>query len=187
MRTKVQEEDRENGGKIECDPKLRKIFINCEIRPQCLTEFQLAFHTLELESEPITVYISSLGGCLFTSLGIYNLLKNSKCEIHTIVTSIASSGAAIISLAGHKRSAYKNSMFFIHEPVDEISGEFHKVKESYKGSKKYLDYLVNIFHSHTGKAKSSIRRDLLNNKWFMAEEALNYGTKGFIDEIIDEE
>lgn len=187
MKRRVQEEDHENGGKIEFDLKLRKIFINCEIRPQCLTEFQLAFHALELEDGPITVYINSLGGCLFTSLGIYNLLKNSRCVIHTIVTSCASSGASFIALAGHKRSAYKSSMFFVHEPVDEIGGEFHKIRESYKGSKKCLDCIIDIFHEHTGKAKSSIRRDLLNNKWLMAKEALNYGTKGFIDEIIDEE
>jgi len=187
MRKKIQEEDHEGTGKIEFNLELRKIFINCEIGAQSLTEFQLGFHTLELEGGPITVYINSLGGCLFTSLGIYNLLKNSKCEIHTIVTSVASSGAALIALAGSKRSAYRGSMFFIHEPIDEITGEFHKIRESYKGSKKCLDYIVDTLHRGTGKAKSSIRKDLLSNRWLMAEEAINYGTRGFIDKIIDEE
>jgi len=183
---KDQTEDDGNGGKIEFDLKLREIFINCEIKPYYLTDFQLGFHTLELEDKPITIYINSVGGCLYTSLAIYNLVRNSKCEIHIVVTSMASSGATFIVLAGDIRRAYKNSMFFIHEPVDDVCGEFHKVKESYKGSKKYFDHILNLYHEHTGKSKSSIKKDLLSNKWLTAKEALNYGTKGFIDEIIDE-
>lgn len=77
-------------------------------------------------------------------------------------------------------------MIFIHEHVDEMSGEFHKMKESFKGSKEYFSHMVDIYHEHTGKPKSGIKRDLLTNKWLTAREALNYGTKGFIDEIIDE-
>ncbi len=184
---KIQKEIDEDVGKIECDLNLRKIFVNCEIRSQSLTEFQLIFHTLELEDKPIMIYINSIGGSLYASMGIYNLIRNSKCEIHTVVTSLASSGATFILLAGDKRFAYRNSMFFIHEPFDDVNGEFHKIKESFKGSKRYVDHIVDLYHERTGKSKSTIKRHLLSSRWLDAKEALHYGTKGFIDEIIDGE
>lgn len=184
---KTQKEVNGDNGKIEFDLDLRNVYINCDLDRQALTDFQLEFHTLELENKLITVYINSAGGCLYASLGIYNLLKNSKCKIHTVVTSLASSGATFIALAGDKRFAYRNSMFFIHEPVDEVGGEFHRIKEAFRGSKKYFSHVIDLYHEHTGKSKSSIKKDLLNNRWLSAKEALDYGTKGFIDKIIDKE
>ncbi len=63
-------------------------------------------HTIRFaeEESQITIYINSPGGDLYTCLQVVNAIENSRAEVMTILDGEASSAAAIIWLAGHKKA-----------------------------------------------------------------------------------
>ena len=65
-------------------------------------------------SEPIHVFIDTDGGSLKVALTIYDMLKATKCEIHTYGLSEVCSAGVIIYLAGDKRFAFKHTQFMTH-------------------------------------------------------------------------
>ena len=72
--------------------------------------------------EPIHVFIDTDGGSLKVALTIYDMLKATKCEIHTYGLSEVCSAGVIIYLAGDKRFAFKHTQFMTHPASLSASG-----------------------------------------------------------------
>ncbi len=73
-------------------------------------------------SEPIHVFIDTDGGSLKVALTIYDILKATKCEIHTYGLSEVCSAGVVIYLAGEKRFAFKHTQFMTHPASLSASG-----------------------------------------------------------------
>lgn len=133
----------------------------------------------------ICLYINSPGGSITAGLAIYDTMQYVKSDIRTVCIGSACSMAAVLLSSGTKgkRVALPNSYIMIHQPRQE-NGRRMTVTEQeidlrlIRGMKKKL---TNILARNTNQHYKKIFRDCEQDKWFSAQEALNYG---LIDEVI---
>ena len=80
---------------------------------------QLVLLEQEGPKMPITVFINSPGGEIFSGFAIFDMLKFVTCPITTVVTGFAASMGSILSLAADKgrRFAMPQSKIMIHQPL----------------------------------------------------------------------
>lgn len=96
------------------DFETRKIYITDEIGKDVLNRVTVALSLLEKYEAPITIEINSPGGCLVSTLAIYDLIKSCKNVIYGYVKGEACSGASIILQACDHRVITPHSSVMIH-------------------------------------------------------------------------
>lgn len=67
-----------------------------------------------LDVDTINVHINSMGGYVNEGLAIFNVLKNNKAAVNTIVEGFACSAASVVFMAGDKRIMNSASALMIH-------------------------------------------------------------------------
>jgi len=145
---------------------------------------QLVLLEQEGPEEPITVFINSPGGEIFSGFAIFDMLNFIACPVTTIVTGFAASMGSILSLAADKgrRFSMPQAKIMIHQPL--LMGYQGRASECEIQAREILktrDHLVNLYAEHTGKSQKEIKKALDRDNWFSAEEALEYG---LIDKVI---
>jgi len=133
---------------------------------------------------PITVFINSPGGEIFSGFAIYDMLKFISCPVTTIVTGFAASMGSILSLAADKgrRFAMPQAKIMIHQPL--LMGYQGRASECEIQAREILktrDHLVKLYAEQTGKSFEEIKKALDRDNWFTAEEALEYG---LLDKVV---
>lgn len=116
--------------------------------------------------KPIQIYISSPGGLLTTTLEIIDTIQNSKTPVYTIVTGTAYSGAFFISIAGHKRFAFKNATFLFHEGSAGTMGDIHKIMQQSAFYKKILLKAVREHVINTTDITSELYEEHKKDDWY---------------------
>ena len=104
------------------------IFLTEEINEQSISTIQAELFYLtskmtpeESKTDPITLYINSPGGEVYSCLGLYDVMQlfiNQGYVIRTINIGLAASAAAVILLAGSKGYRYclPHSTTMLHQP-----------------------------------------------------------------------
>jgi len=134
---------------------------------------------------PITVFINSPGGDIFSGFAIFDMLKFISCPVTTIVTGFAASMGSILSLAADKgrRFAMPQSKIMIHQPL--LMGYEGRASDCEIQAREILktrDHLVRLYADQTGKSLEEIKKALDRDNWFTAEEALEYG---LLDRVVN--
>ena len=133
---------------------------------------------------PITVFINSPGGEIFSGFAIFDMLKFVSCPVTTIVTGFAASMGSVLSLAADKgrRFAMPQSKIMIHQPL--LMGYQGRAPECEIQAREILktrDHLVSLYSDQTGKSHDEIKKALDRDNWFTAKEALDYG---LLDKVV---
>ena len=133
---------------------------------------------------PITVFINSPGGEIFSGFAIFDMLKFVSCPVTTIVTGFAASMGSVLSLAADKgrRFAMPQSKIMIHQPL--LMGYQGRASECEIQAREILktrDHLVSLYSDQTGKSHDYIKKALDRDNWFTAKEALDYG---LLDKVV---
>lgn len=134
----------------------------------------------------VTVRINSVGGDLYTAIGICNRLRELTGNTVAIIDGIAASAATVIAMGCGTIKAYAGSMFMVHEALTTLCGMYnHKALMEVN---KRLE-AANQAAAETYNAKTQMGVDKIRNA--MAKETWLTGTKavedGWIDEVIDGE
>lgn len=132
----------------------------------------------------ILFYINSPGGAVSSGMAIYDAMQMIKSDVKTICLGRCSSMAAILLSGGTKGKRYitPNSEVMIHEVSTFHCGKIGDVKISYEHSNALNERIIKILADNTGKDIEQIRQDIQpKDKWFNAEEALEYG---LVDKIL---
>tara|TARA_Y100001970_G_scaffold244545_1_gene310799 strand:- start:175 stop:753 length:579 start_codon:yes stop_codon:yes gene_type:complete len=145
---------------------------------------QLILLEQEGAKNPITVFINSPGGDIFSGFAIFDMLKFISCPVTTIVAGFAASMGSILSLAADKgrRFAMPQSKIMIHQPL--LMGYQGRASECEIQAREILktrDHLVKLYSEQTGKTHEEIKKALDRDNWFTAEEALDYG---LLDKVV---
>ena len=156
--------------------------VDAELTAKVLS--QLVLLEQEGHEEPVTVFINSPGGEIFSGFAIFDMLNFIACPVTTIVTGFAASMGSILSMAADKgrRFAMPQAKIMIHQPV--LMGYQGRASECEIQAREILktrDHLVNLYAEQTGKSQIEIKKALDRDNWFSAEEALEYG---LIDKVI---
>ena len=165
------------------------IFIEGEISAESMQETRrqlMCLHNKDTHRD-ITIYIDSPGGEVFEGMATIDLIQQLQAEgikINTIVTANACSMGALLLVSGTKgcRAAYKNARIMIHNPsINSVSGNALAVKNISDRLMQTRKLTAKFIADATGKTIEQIYEDTIENCYFTAEEALEYG---LIDKIL---
>ena len=156
--------------------------VDAELTAKVLS--QLVLLEQEDHEEPVTVFINSPGGDIFSGFAIFDMLNFIACPVTTIVTGFAASMGSILSMAADKgrRFAMPQAKIMIHQPL--LMGYQGRASECEIQAREILktrDHLVKLYSEQTGKSREEIKKALDRDNWFTAEEALKYG---LLDKVV---
>jgi ATP-dependent Clp protease protease subunit len=142
---------------------------------------------MDKKADPIDIIISSDGGDVYYSIGIYELIKNAKCQINTYCLGIAASAAVLPLVAGTigNRHAFKQSTIMMHGIKEtEISdSNLRAMEEMLKEFNRIHKIYCKIISSNTKLHYNTLDKMLRegNDIYLSPVRALKLG---FIDKII---
>ena len=143
---------------------------------------------LHLESEDpdkdISLYINSPGGSIYSGLAIYDTMRFIKPDIHTMCMGVAMSMASLLLAAGTKgkRATLPNSRILIHQPSAGFEGQSTDIEIHAREILNLRARIDTIYAEHTGRPEEEVRNDMERDRFFNAEQALEYG---LIDRVLE--
>jgi ATP-dependent Clp protease protease subunit len=143
---------------------------------------------LHLESEDpekdISIYINSPGGSVYAGLAIYDTMQFIKPDVQTICVGIAMSMGALLLSGGAagKRMALPNAKILIHQVSSSFQGQATDIEIHAKEIIDVRRRLDEIYAHHTGRPQEQVREDMERDRFFNAEQALEYG---LIDRVLE--
>jgi ATP-dependent Clp protease protease subunit len=143
---------------------------------------------LHLESQDpdkdISIYINSPGGSVYSGLAIYDTMQFIKPEIQTICVGVAMSMGSLLLTGGAKgkRFALPNSRILIHQPSAGFEGQATDIEIHAQEILNVRNRIDEIYAHHSGQPFEQVHDDMERDRFFKAEEAVEYG---LIDRVIE--
>ena len=160
----------------------RTIIISQQVKSEITQKVLGQILLLEQEDPeaPITVFINSPGGEMFSGYAIFDTLRFVSCPVTTIVTGFAASMGSILSLAADKgrRFAMPQAKILIHQPL--LMGYQGRAADCEIQAREILktrEHLINLYCEYTGRSYDEIKQAIDRDNWFTAEEALDFGLR----------
>ena len=144
---------------------------------------------LHLESEDpdkdISMYINTPGGSIYSGLAIYDTMQFVKPEIQTICVGVAMSmGSLLLAAGAHgKRFSLPNSRILIHQPTAGFEGQSTDIEIHAREILGIRQRIDEIYAHHTGQSVEQVHADMERDRFFKAEEAVQYG---LVDRVIEQ-
>ncbi len=165
--------------------KDRLILLGSEINDHVsnLVIAQLLFLEADDPDKDIYLYINSPGGSVTAALAMYDTIQYVKPNVATICMGQAASAGALLLAAGAKgkRYALPYSRVMIHQPFGGVQGKASEAEIHIKELLRHRELLNQIMSKHTGKSVEQITKDIEQDYFMTAEEAVEYG---IIDSIM---
>ena len=145
--------------------------------------FLKRFQELEKTASRINIRIHSPGGSVFEGLAIFNVLKASKCVIHTYNDGVAASMAAMILLAGNIIHMAKGSLLMLHNVSSGEYGNAEQMRKAADTMEKYDSIITDLIAQRSGKSVEFIKANWMNfeDNYFTPDEAIEAGLIDFIE------
>jgi ATP-dependent Clp protease protease subunit len=145
---------------------------------------QLLLLEAEDTSRDIFLYVNSPGGSVTDGLAIYDTMQYVTCDVSTICLGLAASMGQFLLCAGSpgKRYALPHSRILMHQPSGQMQGQAADIAIQAEQIIYLKRMMAERISFHTGQPIERIESDSDRDRWFTAEEALEYG---FIDKVID--
>ena len=144
---------------------------------------------LHLESDDpdkdVSVYVNSPGGSLHAGLAIYDAMQYVRPDVATICYGMAMSAGSLILTGGAegKRLSLPNARILIHQPSSGFQGQSSDIEIHAREILELRKRLEEIYARHTGQDTEQIHDDMDRDRFFSAEQAVEYG---LVDRIISE-
>ena len=131
----------------------------------------------------ICLFINSPGGSVLAGLAVYDVMQLIPNDVVTVATGLAASMGQVLLCAGAagKRFALPNAQVLMHEGSAGIGGAAADVEIQAANLVATLDRMRSIIARHTGRPLEQVVDDVGRDRWFDAEQALEYG---FVDHIV---
>ena len=144
----------------------------------------LYLNSISDKNDEIKMFINSPGGSVIDGLSIYDIMNFIDPIVSTYCTGLAASMGSILISSGAKGKRYSlpHGKIMIHQVSNGIDrAQCSDIQIMADETKKIQNDLYKILSENTGKSFEEIERDADRDKWFTAEEAIQYG---LIDNII---
>jgi ATP-dependent Clp protease protease subunit len=136
---------------------------------------------LHLESDDpdkdVNLYINSPGGSIYAGLAIYDTMKFIKPDVQTTCVGVAMSMGSLLLAGGAKgkRSVLPNSRILIHQPSAGFEGAAADIEIHAREIIDMRRRVDEIYAEHTGQTFDQVHDDMERDRFFTAEEAVEYG------------
>lgn len=163
----------------------RVIFLGSQVDDDIANRLsaQLLLLSAEDPEADIDFYINSPGGSVTAGLAIIDTMNYIGCDVATYAMGMAASMGQILLTCGAKgkRHALPRARIMMHQGSAGIGGSAADIAimaEQLKLTKREIGELLS---ANTGQTYEQIIEDWDRDRWFTAEEALDYG---MIDKIV---
>ncbi|MDY6049945.1 MAG: ATP-dependent Clp protease proteolytic subunit [Corynebacterium sp.] len=163
----------------------RIIFLGSQVDDEIANKLcaQILLLAAEDPTRDISLYINSPGGSVTAGMAIYDTMQYAPCDVATYAMGLAASMGQFLLTAGTKgkRYALPHARILMHQPSAGVGGTAADIAiqaEQFAHTKKEMAELI---AQHTGQTFEQITKDSDRDRWFTAQEALEYG---FVDHVI---
>ena len=131
----------------------------------------------------ISLYINSPGGSVSAGLAIYDTMRLIPNDVSTLALGLAGSMAQFLLCAGSpgKRFSLPHAQILMHQGSAGFGGTAADVEIYAAQLERTSELMLRLTSEHTGQPVERVRADSMRDRWFSAEEALEYG---MIDHIV---
>lgn len=162
----------------------RVVFLVGEINQA--TSARVMMQMLYLENtkrgQDIQFYINSPGGAVDDTLALYDTMQFLSSEVATFCIGRAYSGGAVLLCAGQagKRHILPHAKVMIHQPYGGVTGQSSDIQIQAEEIIKAKRTLNEIIARHCGQDIAKVAADGERDRYFSAQEAMDYG---LVDEV----
>ena len=144
---------------------------------------QLLLLSAEDPSRDINLYINSPGGSVTAGMAIFDTMQFVECDVATYALGMAASMGQFLLSAGQrgKRYALPHARIMMHQPSAGIGGTASDIAIQAEQFKLTKAEMARLIAEHTGQTVEQIQADSERDRWFTAEQALEYG---FVDHVV---
>ena len=163
----------------------RIIILGSEVRDTNANEItaQLLLLAAEDPVKDITLYINSPGGSVTAGMAIYDTMMLIEPDVATTAMGLAASMGQFLLTAGApgKRAALPHARILMHQPSAGVGGTSSDIAIQAEMLNRSKLEMAELIAQHTGQTVERITADSDRDRWFTAQEALEYG---FIDKVV---
>lgn len=163
----------------------RIVWLGSEVRDENANAICAKMLLLAAEDpdKDIYLYINSPGGSITAGMAIYDTMKYIQPDVVTVAMGMAASMGQFLLSSGTKgkRFATPHTRVLMHQPLGGLGGTATDIKIQADLILSMKRTLAQLIAEQTDKSVEQITADSDRDKWFTAEEALEYG---FIDKIV---
>jgi len=164
----------------------RIIVLGTEVDDQVANRLcaQLLLLSAEDPRGDISLYINSPGGSVSAGLAIYDVMRLIPNDVSTLAMGLAASMGQFLLCAGTpgKRYSLPHAQVLMHQGSAGFGGTAADVEIYAQQLERTGTTMISLTAQHTGQPVDKVEKDSLRDRWFSAEEALEYG---FIDHIVE--
>ncbi|MDH4397957.1 MAG: ATP-dependent Clp protease proteolytic subunit [Actinomycetota bacterium] len=164
--------------------KDRIVWLGSEVRDDNANEICAKILLLAAEDaeKDIFLYINSPGGSITAGMAIYDTMQYVPNNIVTVGIGMCASMGQFLLSSGTKgkRYATPNTRVLLHQPHGGFGGTASDIQTQAELIMSMKRQLASITAAQTGKTVDQVMLDGDRDRWFTAQEALEYG---FIDHI----
>ncbi|MEY4648455.1 MAG: hypothetical protein RL009_871 [Actinomycetota bacterium] len=164
--------------------KDRIIWLGSEVRDDNANEIcaKMLMLAAEDSTRDIYLYINSPGGSITAGMAIYDTMQYVPNDVVTVGIGMCASMGQFLLSSGTKgkRYATPNTRVLLHQPHGGFGGTASDIQTQAELILSMKKQLATLTASQTGKTVEQIMQDGDRDRWFTAQEALEYG---FIDHI----
>jgi len=146
---------------------------------QGLNEFILKANYVFPKDQPVTIFLNSPGGDVYSGFGTIDLMECSRVKIQTVTVGIVASMAALIFSAGTKglRVMSKNSFLMTHQFSTYFEGKYHEMIAQRGHEDDLQQRFIQHFLRHSRMDEAQIKDIILRSSdtYISAKEAMSYG------------
>lgn len=131
----------------------------------------------------VALWIHSPGGSVPAMLAIRDVMRLVPCDVATLALGIACSAGQFLLSSGTrgKRRALPHARVLMHQGSAGIAGTAVDVELQAQDLRHTRDTVLELIAEDTGQPLERVFEDSLHDRWYSAQQALEYG---FVDEIV---
>ena len=164
----------------------RIIFLGTEVNDESAQRVcsQLLLLAAEDPNSDISLYINSPGGAVTAGLAIYDTMRLIPNDVATVATGFAASMGQVLLTVGSpgKRYALPHARIMMHQPSAGIGGTTADIAIQAENLEYMKHVIERINAERTGQPPETIEHDSDRDRWFTADQAMEYG---MVDAIVE--
>ncbi|MCF7551388.1 ClpP family protease [Pseudonocardia sp. WMMC193] len=131
----------------------------------------------------ISLYINSPGGSVHDGLAVLDTMRFIPCDVATYGMGLAASMGQVLLSAGTpgKRYVLPHTQVLMHQPSAGVGGKETDIRIRAELLRRNKEEMAGLIAAHTGQTQEQILADFDRDRWFTAQEALEYG---FVDHVV---
>ena len=163
----------------------RIIFLGSEVKDENANAIcaQMLLLNAEDPQKDIYLYINSPGGSVDSGMAIYDTLNWISIDVATVAMGLAASMGQFLLCAGTKgkRYALPHARIMMHQPSSGMGGSASDIKIQAQQSLHIKKVLLDLIAEHTGQTVDQVVADADRDRWFTADQAVEYG---LVDKVV---